>query len=855
MSAQDSTLPLPLFRVTLAGPGGATLPQPLVDEMLGSTISHYRVLREIGRGGMGVVFEAEDLTLRRRVALKFLPRESAQRAVALERFRMEAWTASALNHENICTIFEIGEYEGQPYLAMELLEGRPLSALLPGGALPLDQLLDLGTQIADALDTAHRKGIVHRDVKPANIFVTARGRAKLLDFGLAKLVSAEAMPAGAGGAAAPHTESLTQLTDPGVAVGTVAYMAPEQARGEELDTRSDIFSFGAVLYEMATGRAPFEGSTSANLFDALLNRTPASVLRLNPELPAGLDHVICKALEKDRELRYQSASEIRADLKRLKRDSGQDRLPAPMADATATSKPASSWRGWRSAKLGTALAIALLAALAIAWAISRRPAPLNPYPAVRSVAVLPLKNLSGDPAQDYLADAMTDAIIGRLSGIQQLGVIARTSVMRFKNTQLSVPEIARTLGVDAVVEGSVLREGRRIRVQAQLIRAANGENFWSEFYDRDAGDVLALQSDIAQAIARKVEVTVTGTERSRMAASRYVAPEVYNLYLRAEGGQKNTQAEMQQSIAEYQEVVAKDPSFAPAYVGLARAYRSLTLLLVGGSSAEARPKVVAAAKKALELDPQLTEAYLLLGDVYQQQWQWKEAEAVDKRALDLSPSDASAHIQYARWLICQGRVDEALAQAERARQLDPLGGSSAEAAWILFLARRYDQALQDLQAALAVRPDDVIARWTMGFVLIAKGQPQQAIPELQETDTIMHRSAGSLELLAVAYARSGRRNDALQILQEMKKRREMAYFPAGVFINPYLALGDYDQAFAWMDRASQEHSNILQWVKVHPFFDPVRRDPRFADLLKRVGLSDSATGGEPVSNVGLPSRP
>jgi TolB-like protein/DNA-binding winged helix-turn-helix (wHTH) protein/Tfp pilus assembly protein PilF len=457
-------------------------------------------------------------------------------------------------------------------------------------------------------------------------------------------------------------------------------------------------------------------------------------------------------------------------------------------------------------------------------------------PAIKALAVLPLKNLSGDPTQDYLADGMTEAIIGRLARIHDLRVISRTSAMHFKDTQLAVPEIARTLQVDAIVEGSVIREGNRIRVHAQLIRAATDEHFWSESYDRELRDVLTLESDVAQSIARKVEVTVTGQEHQRLTSSRSVSPEVYENYLKGQFPKSSKRADLEKSIAYFEEAIGKDATFAPAYVGLANMYDALGTILVGAPPGEVRPKAISAARKALELDPSLAEAHVLLADIHQKRWEWSDAEAEYKKALELKPNDAGAHLGFANWLLCQGRTDEALAWARHGRELDPLGDTGLTIGWILFQAHQYDEAIRELRSVLAVHPDGATAHWFLGFALIGKGQPEEAIPELEKTVAIMHRSPGSIELLAAANARAGHRTEALRLINELKQRRQACYVPAGAFINPYLALGDYNQAFVWFERAYQEQSNILQFMKVHPFFDPVRNDPRFKDLLRRVGL-------------------
>jgi TolB-like protein/DNA-binding winged helix-turn-helix (wHTH) protein/Tfp pilus assembly protein PilF len=491
-------------------------------------------------------------------------------------------------------------------------------------------------------------------------------------------------------------------------------------------------------------------------------------------------------------------------------------------------------RHWRVLLAGVAALAVFFVALVIYRSSSAKGAK---QPPIKSLAVLPLTNLSGDPKQEYLADGMTEALIGRLSEIHNLRVISRTSVMGFKDTHLSVPEIARILQVDAIVEGSVIRDGSRIRVHAQLIRAATDEHFWSEAYDRELRDVLSLQSDVAQSIARKVEVTITGQEQKRLTAARSVSPEVYESYLNGRFAKSDTKADIEESIAYFEKAIKKDPTFAPAYVGLAAAHRDLGTVFVGAPPEAERAKVLSAAGRALELDPALAEAHVLLAGVYQERWQWSEAEAEYKRALDLKPNDATAHLGFASWLSCQGRADEAVAWARRGRELDPIAVSGVDdIGWILFMARRYEEAMRELRSELAVRPNDERALWNLGFVLIANGKPDEAIPVLEKVVLASSRSPGSIEVLALAYARAGRRPEALRLVDELKRRRQTSFVPAGAFINPYLGLGDYEEALAGCERAYREKSNILQFLKVHPVFDPVRDDPRFKDLLHRVGL-------------------
>ncbi len=470
----------------------------------------------------------------------------------------------------------------------------------------------------------------------------------------------------------------------------------------------------------------------------------------------------------------------------------------------------------------------VVALVTLSYALTRTPSktPLK----ITSLAVLPLKNLSGDPAQEFLADGMTEALIGRLSRIHDLRVISRTSVMRFKDTKLTVPEIARSLAVDAIVEGSVIRDSNRIRVNAQLIRGATDDHFWAESYDRELQDTLPLESEVAQAIARKVEVTMTGEEHGRLVAAHQVSPEVYESYLKAqdEFGKADNTAGFEKSLRYFEDTIIKDANFAPAYVGLATVYDRLGTLLVGGPPGVVRSKLIAAARKAVELDPTLAEPHVLLAGVYQKQWQWSEAEAEYKQALELDPNDATAHERFAVWLLCQGRTAEALAWAERAQQLDPLGIKGISTGWILFHARRYDEAVRELGAY----PD----HWYLGFALIANGQPDRAITVLEKTLSLNSRSPAVMGVLIRAYAHAGRRADAMKLFHELKQRQRNNYVPAAAFVNAYLGLDKKEEAFTWLEKAYEEQSNILGLLKVHPYFDPLRGDPRFKDLIHRVGL-------------------
>jgi TolB-like protein/Flp pilus assembly protein TadD len=506
---------------------------------------------------------------------------------------------------------------------------------------------------------------------------------------------------------------------------------------------------------------------------------------------------------------------------------------AQVLDTQATAVPGSGTRTLKLRWLLLAACLILTTVIGVWIRHSRQ----QTQPPIQSLAVLPLKNLSGDPAQDYFADGMTEELIGRLSMIRGLHVISRTSVMQFKDTKLLAPEIAGKLGVDALVEGSVIREGNRIRVHAQLIRASTDEHFWSETYDRDLSDVLALQSSVAQAIAERVEVSLSNEERSRLVAARQVSPEVYESYLKGRFVALNTEADGQRSIRYFEEAIKKDPTFAPAYVGLASAYFQVGTPAGGVPPRLVQPKLIDAARKALELDPTLPEPHMLLGLAYQNQWEWSNAEREFKAALELSPNDAWTHVNYARWLLCQGRVEEALEWERRGRELDPLAVGGHDLGWTLFQSRHYDEAIRELRSDLAVYPDNPGDLWFLGFALIAKGAADEAIPMLEKAVALSDRTPAIIGVLIHAYAQAGRRPEAIRLVEELKRRQQKGYVPAAAFVNAYLGLGDKEQAFAWMERAYQEQSMILQYLKVHPFFDSVRDDPRFEDLVRRVGLT------------------
>jgi TolB-like protein/tetratricopeptide (TPR) repeat protein len=525
----------------------------------------------------------------------------------------------------------------------------------------------------------------------------------------------------------------------------------------------------------------------------------------------------------------------------LELDAWRDERACVAATDAAEARPDSQVvrRGPRARTAAALAALALALAAGLIWLVGERSTmqPASASGAIRSLVVLPLENFSGNPEQDYLSDGMTEALIARLSAIHALRVISRTSAMQFKGTRKSVPAIGKELNVDAVIEGSVLRSGDKIRISVQLLRADTDEHLWSGTYDRELQDVLALQSDVTQGIARHIEIAVAGAPRGSLVAPRTVAPDVYEAYLKGRFAlHENSRAGLGEALRHFQVALDADGTFAPAYAGLAATYSELGLVFYGEPPGETRRKTVVAARKALELDPELAEARALLANALQKDWHWTEAEAEYRRAIELSPSDAAAHAGLADWLLCQGRIEEALASARRAQELDPLAFDGVQVGWILFQARRYDQAVRELRTALITEPEDPMSLWILGFALTGAKQFDEAIRTLERTASLSDRSPAVLGVLVYAYARAGRRTEALRVLGEIHRRRQRGYVPPAAFLNAYLGLGDKEEAFAWLERAAEERSNITQFLKVHPFFDPLRADPRFAEFLRRANF-------------------
>ncbi|MGI8958555.1 MAG: protein kinase domain-containing protein [Bryobacteraceae bacterium] len=761
-------------------------------------IGPYVIVEFIQAGGMGEVYKARDIRLDRMVAIKFLPHAFTADPAALERFQRETRATSALNHPRICTIHDSGEYRERPFFVMELLEGQSLRDRIAEKPVPVPELLDIAVQTCDALQAAHAKGIVHRDIKPANIFVLPTGQIKILDFGLAKLATERHLATPTSGAMLDNDETITgiTLTRPGSVMGTLAYLSPEQARSEEVDARTDIFSLGVVLYQMATGRPAFRGESSAELIGAILHHIPVKPSALNPAVSGSLERIILKTLEKDRATRYQSARELLGDLEKCQRS---------LATAPRTRRWLLVSSGGAAAALGAGVFLPRLSVFA---------------PKHKTmVAVLPLENLDGDPKQAYFSTGLHAemiSILGRLYP-DHLGVIAQPSVQQYQGTKKPVDQIGSELNVDHVVKGAVHRDGNRVRIYMQLIRVKDQKQLWRGTYDRDLHQILALQAEVAQAVAQGIERSLRPNPDVQLTMTRSLDPQAFEAYLRQD----------------YAKAIAIDPYYAPAYAGLASNLYFATFF-GAGPPRDGFGHMMEAAKKAVELDPTLASGYanLALAKLHWQ-YNWADAEQSFRHALQLDPSDADARHDYAHLLLKMNRGRESADECKRAVEVDPFNSDLiACLGWHDLWAGNYDQAIDSTRRALTFQADHGWALMIMGWAYEQKGMFQEALAALRKS------FPGALRTSSVAHvlARSGNRPGAEKLLGELldqSKRNYVSAYDVGAI---YVGLGDTGSALQSLDKAYEEHAGFMPYISLDPRLKPLRHDARFEDLLHRMGL-------------------
>ena len=803
---------------------------------------------------MGEVYLAYDSRLRRQVAIKLLPVEFTENKLRLSRFEREAYAASSLNHPNILTIYEIGQQDGHHFIATEYVDGESLRQRLSRGHMELRETLAVVSQVADALAAAHEAGIVHRDIKPENVMLRRDGYVKVLDFGLAKLASetqADIEPE------AP-TKTRVVKTDPGVVMGTASYMSPEQARGLDVDSRTDIWSLGTVLYEMVAGRMPFEGATTTDVIATILHREPPSLLLYRSDVPAELERIVEKALTKEREERYQLAKDLSVDLKRLKQhlelEAELERSVTPDAEskriipATATTTVAPTTaeahvaRTMSSAeyvvgeirrhKLATLVVSALVVAAALG-AIGYYKYFAKRSQGITSIAVLPFTNEGGDANADYLSDGISETLIDKLSQLPGLKVIARSSAFKYKGKDIDPQEVANALGVEAILSGRVIQRGDQLQVRAELINARDKTQLWGEHYSRNVTDLQAVQEEIARAISEKLRVRLTGAEEQQLNKRATTNPEAYQLYINGVYYERKGRQNLTAALNYYNQAVALDPKFALAWAAVS--YSSVILSVNGAiDPKEGIPKAKAAAKTALELDETLPQAHVSQAFIMMSEWDWSGAEREYKRAIDLNPNLADAHSGYGSLLIRMGRHTEALAEVKRSQELDPLDlRHRVREGSALFFARRYDEAIQKFDSVLKLAPDDLVSLIYRAYSYEGKGMFQEAVAEYQKI-LKDNPSTSRRVFYGYALAQLGKKSEAQAILEDLKTTKEYVS-PAELAIL-YLGLGDKEGAFASLEKAYAAHDVQLQYLKVDAHFDSLRSDPRFIELMRKVGL-------------------
>lgn len=829
------------------------------EQSVNFTLSHYRIVSKIGAGGMGEVYLAEDVRLGRKVALKILNADLTKHEDRVRRFEQEARAASALSHPGILTIFDIGKEDSTHFIATEFIDGQTLRSLLARARMKISEVLDIAVQTAGALAAAHASGIIHRDIKPENIMVRPDGLVKVLDFGLAKLIEPQAPSPDSGARTIAKAN-----TDPGTVMGTAAYMSPEQARGQKVDARTDIFSLGVVIYEMIAGRAPFEGETASHVIVSIFEKEPAPLTRSSPDTPSELERIVTKALAKDSDERYQTIKDLLIDLKRLKQrrdvDAEIERSISPDTisrsavatstggEAIATAMPAlstadlaprttssaeylvSEIRQHKKGVIG-AVAVLILAIAALVYFF---------YPGsdveINSIAVLPLANAGADPNTEYISDGISESLINSLSQLQRLRVTARSTAFRYKGKEIDPQQVGRDLNVRAVMMGRVRQLGDTLNIQVDLVDATTGAQLWGEEYNRKVLDILAVKQEISREITDKLRLKLTGDEQEQITRRDTTNAEAYRSYLRGRyHWNKRSGDEIRKAIEQFQQAIDRDPNYALAYTGLADCYMLLEQY-AGVPTAETAAKTLAAAERALAIDDSLAEAHTSLAFYYHQSWRWEESEKEFKRAISLNPNYPTARHWYQILLGALGRDDEALAEIKRALELDPLSPVIEVNIGEAYLWKGdLDSAMEHAKRLVQLDPNFPLAHHIYGLLYLKQRRYAQAIAEFQQ-DVTNDRSAFSLSYLGYAYAMAGRRDEAVAVLKELEdkytKRESLPQYVAAV----YAGLGDKDQAFAWLEKAFQARNATLVFLVTDLTFDPLRSDPRYADLIRRMGL-------------------
>lgn len=820
----------------------------------GTRIGRYEIQSKLGAGGMGEVYLAKDTQLGRQVALKLLPQNLTADKERLTRFKQEARATSTLNHPNILTIHEISQEGSLHFIATEFIDGVTLRQQMKNSRATIVELLDMVAQVASALLAAHEAGIIHRDIKPENIMVRRDGYLKVLDFGLAKLAEPQT--------ANSEASTLVQ-TDPGLVMGTTQYLSPEQARGLEVDARSDIFSLGTVLYEMVASRAPFEGSTKSEVVAAILEREPQPLARFAREVPAELERIVTKALAKDREERYQTVKDFLIDLRKLKRqiefETEKERSGQPAADSEAltarrnaqesmatladpSARPTSSAslvsriKQHRTALL-ILLATVIVGGAALAYFSRGSVSPLGK--GIDSLAVLPFINADADPNMEYLSDGITDSLINKLSQLPNLKVMSRNSVFRFKGRETDAQAAARELNVRAVLTGRLVQRGDDLSISVELVDARDNSHIWGAQYSRKLADIFAVQEEIAKEISEKLRLRLSG-EDQKLLTRRYTNdPEAYQLYLKCNFYWHKFTPEAERTAIDYcTQAIVKDANFVLPYEALARSY---SVMANNGWTRphDVYPKAKAAVAKALELDPNNVIVHdAMAANLMFYDWDWAAAESEFKRAIEIEPNYWHPHELYAYLLTAQGRHDEAIAEAQRAQEIEPLSLiAHASASYPFYFSRQYDRAIEQARKALELDPGFGVAHRNLAWSFVQQGKYEESIAEYNLAISLMGRTSQNLGELGNAYALSGKRAEALKLLDELKEMSANRYVSPLDFAFIYTGLGDKEQALAYLEKAYQERSTWLMWLKVDPRFDSLRSDPRLADLLRRMKLT------------------